>query len=73
VIYDYHPRPATRKSPPGVHPKWVSCFPGGVYFGDDGTPDPEELEHKLFIELLPEGFVEVTPTNYRDVLAELGF
>ncbi len=27
----------------GIHPKWISCFPGGVYRYDDGvTPDPEE-------------------------------
>jgi hypothetical protein len=73
AIYDYHPRPAARKSPPGVHPKWLSCFPGGTYFGDDGTPDPEEPEHRLFMAVSPETFVEVTSKNYQDVLAELGF
>jgi hypothetical protein len=67
VIYDYHPRPTTRKSLPGVHPKWLSCFPGGTYFGDDGTPDPEQDEMWFEAEY------ERTVQTYQDVLAELGF
>jgi hypothetical protein len=26
----------------GVHPKWISCFPGSVHRWDDGAPEPEE-------------------------------
>jgi hypothetical protein len=68
VIYDYHPRPAARKSPPGVHPKWLSCFPGGAYFGDDGTPDPEEEQ-----TVTPDAELVREIRAYQDVLVELGF
>jgi hypothetical protein len=63
VIYDYHPRHA----PPGVHPKWLSCFPGGAYFGDDNTPEPEEEVIDLVLTDVPHD------KSYQDVLAELGF
>lgn len=33
----------------GIHPKWISCFPGGVHHWDDGTPDPEEEEERPVI------------------------
>jgi hypothetical protein len=69
-FYPGEPLPGPpRRLSRGVHPKWVSCFPGGAYFGDDGTPDPDDS----FVVVGPTFYSDLREKSYQDVLAELGF
>jgi hypothetical protein len=56
----------------GIHPKWLTCFPGGVYRYDDGiTPDPEEPEIIIYDVRGDDPTYEERTLS--DILTEMGF
>jgi hypothetical protein len=43
-------------APLGIHPKWISCFPEGQYFGWDGvSEDPHEDDEAISLLLYRDG------------------